>query len=147
MGLNFQRERGLTPVQQIPKMKKLHPQFRHRIVCGAVTWTGYLTPTDSSQTYEVRVDHKPGCAPCVWVIKPKLRERSESEPIPHLYPEGDLCLYHPSKREWRPVDFIAETIVPWASLWLYYYEVWLAIGEWLGGGEHPEKRAPFRRER
>ena len=33
-----------------------------------------------------------------------------------------------------------ETIVPWASLWLYYYEVWHATGEWLGGGEHPIAR-------
>jgi hypothetical protein len=29
---------------------------------------------------------------------------------------------------------IAATIVPWLSLWLYYYEVWLATGAWEGGG-------------
>jgi hypothetical protein len=32
---------------------------------------------------------------------------------------------------------IATTIIPWLSLWLYYYEVWHATGEWMGGGiEH-----------
>ena len=39
----------------------------------------------------------------------------------------------------------AETIVPWACLWLYYYEVWHATGEWLGGGLHPSARRPRRR--
>jgi hypothetical protein len=29
------------------------------------------------------------------------------------------------------------TIVPWAVLWLYFFEEWLRSGEWLGGGEHP----------
>ena len=33
--------------------------------------------------------------------------------------------------------FIADTIVPWACEWLLHYEIWLATGEWHGGGEHP----------
>jgi hypothetical protein len=33
--------------------------------------------------------------------------------------------------------YIADTIVPWAALWLVFYEYWLATGLWLGGGEHP----------
>jgi hypothetical protein len=35
---------------------------------------------------------------------------------------------------------IAEYIVPWIAEWLLYYETWLAIGEWLGGGAHPERK-------
>lgn len=26
----------------------------------------------------------------------------------------------------------------WASEWLFFYEVWLATGTWLGGGLHSE---------
>jgi transposase InsO family protein len=33
-----------------------------------------------------------------------------------------------------------QTIVPWTSLWLFYFEDWLSEGEWRGGGEHPEPR-------
>lgn len=33
---------------------------------------------------------------------------------------------------------IANTILPWTSLWLYYYEIWLGTGKWEGGGDHPE---------
>jgi hypothetical protein len=37
------------------------------------------------------------------------------------------------------LDFIADTLVPWASEWLFDYELWLATGEWYGGGiEHRE---------
>jgi len=33
---------------------------------------------------------------------------------------------------------IAITILPWASLWLLYYEIWLLTGEWCGANqEHP----------
>jgi hypothetical protein len=27
--------------------------------------------------------------------------------------------------------------VPWAYLWLFYFEHWLATDEWQGGGKHP----------
>jgi hypothetical protein len=33
---------------------------------------------------------------------------------------------------------ISDTIVPWAVLWLYYFEDWLATDEWKGGGKHPD---------
>jgi hypothetical protein len=32
---------------------------------------------------------------------------------------------------------ISEYIVPWISLWLFFYETWLITGEWLGGGHEP----------
>ncbi|SJM35583.1 conserved hypothetical protein [Mesorhizobium delmotii] len=33
-----------------------------------------------------------------------------------------------------------QSIVPWTSLWLFYFEDWLTDGEWRGGGEHPIHR-------
>ena len=40
---------------------------------------------------------------------------------------------------------IAETIVPWASEWLFYYEIWKGTGEWYGGGDWPPlDRSVFR---
>ena len=26
------------------------------------------------------------------------------------------------------------------SLWLYYYEIWVETGEWVGGGKHGKKK-------
>jgi hypothetical protein len=35
---------------------------------------------------------------------------------------------------------IADTIVPWTSEWLMYYEIWLATSDWYGGGVWPPRR-------
>lgn len=40
-----------------------------------------------------------------------------------------------------PLD---ETVVPWAALWLYYFEEWLVSDDWKGGGKH---RSDLNRER
>ncbi len=52
-----------------------------------------------------------------------------------MYDQKRLCLYLPG--QWSGEKPIAVTIVPWASVWLYFYEVWRATGEWLGGGVEP----------
>ena len=46
-----------------------------------------------------------------------------------------ICLYR--HREFTKDKFLANTIIPWTVEWLYFYEIWLATGEWCGGGEHP----------
>ena len=40
-------------------------------------------------------------------------------------------------REFTTYKFLSKTIVPWTVEWLYFYELWLATGEWYGGGDHP----------
>jgi hypothetical protein len=43
---------------------------------------------------------------------------------------------------------IDNTIVPWAILWLFYFEEWLSSDEWKGGGEHPlESDLPGKRRK
>ena len=82
---------------------------------------------------------KKGHSPHVFVEDPKLICRNGEDSIPHTFrqPEVRPCV---CRFEWRRDRVIAHTIVPWTSLWLFYYEIWLATGEWLGGGEHPEGR-------
>jgi len=74
--------------------------------------------------------------PKIWVISPELEKRSDQNRIPHTYSGNRLCLFLPGTGEWSRDKLIADTIIPWASLWLYYYEVWHATGDWLGGGVH-----------
>ena len=50
----------------------------------------------------------------------------------------NLCLYYPS--EWNSTMNISDTIIPWISEWLYYFEFWCITGEWYGGGKHPTKK-------
>lgn len=33
---------------------------------------------------------------------------------------------------------LVDTILPWTSQWLLYYELWLITGHWMGSGhDHP----------
>ncbi|RFU70618.1 hypothetical protein D0469_05650 [Peribacillus saganii] len=117
-------------------MEQLYPGFVVSWKKNTVIWTGDLRPTDMSATYTVQISYSIDMTqPKVIVLSPKLKRR-EGEKIPHIYPGEKLCLFRPRKKEWTKEMFIAETIVPWTSLWLYYYEMWHATGEWLGGGEH-----------
>ncbi len=104
--------------------------YRDRII-----WTGKLQPTSASVTYTVRVDHRMGQVPQVLVLDPPL-ERRPGEELPHVYRGDHLCLYYGDEFD-DSKDFIAHTIVPWASEWLLHYELWLITGEWYGGGIHP----------
>jgi len=111
-------------------------------------WEGELRPV--SQTYKVRVtDHRGSDdgeiafawrMPSVHVLSPtpSPREVAPSEPVPHLYgshhdPRGaELCLFYPDGRDWTDDMLVAESIIPWAAEWLFYYEMWQIDGIWAG---------------
>lgn len=136
MGAKFFKVRRLTIVQQVFAMRQIHPRFECAGKGNEATWLGLVRPSSMSQEYQVKIIYKLGDPPKVWVLSPQLERRSDGKPIPHVYGGPRPCLYLPG--EWNPDRYIADTIVPWTSLWLYYYEVWHATGEWLGGGVHPQ---------
>jgi hypothetical protein len=96
-----------------------------------------IQPTPISVEYQVRIELKVGDSrPRVTVVSPRLQDRNGEAP-PHLYPGEELCLFYPG--EWNDSKLLGEYVVPWLSLWLYYYEVWLFTGEWEGKGIHLDK--------
>jgi hypothetical protein len=104
-----------------------------------LVWIGELTPSPLSNTYKVKVHYKPGEFIRVFVIEPKLRLADGATSLPHVYStqRQQLCLYYPKDKEWTPSMWIADSIIPWASEWLYHYEIWVGTGDWRGGGiEH-----------
>lgn len=114
-----------------------------------LVWEGMLKPSPFSREYKVRLEYEPPRAPRCFVIFPNLNQLSGGRKIPHTYASSlpskitQLCLYLPRERhpdkfaEWLPQYQLSETILPWASLWLFYFEQWLYSGEWAGGGAHP----------
>ncbi|MBL0385620.1 hypothetical protein JJB07_03060 [Tumebacillus sp. ITR2] len=123
-------------------MKLRYPEFTERISSNRVVWIGKLTPTPLSETYSVLVEFSGECDISIKVISPPLRMRG-TEKIPHMYDQERLCLFYPRTQEWDNTKFISKTIIPWTITWLFFYEMWHATGEWLGGGKHP--RIPVRR--
>jgi hypothetical protein len=144
MGSKYQKNKILNFGHQILAMKSCYPSFQITQKNGIITWTGIIKPTPLSVEYKVEIQYSQTGIPKVWVLSPDLSEISGKK-IPHTYSEKRLCLYLPGIGEWSKSKLIAKTIVPWTSLWLYYYELWHVTGEWLGGGVHPhlEKKDKF----
>lgn len=94
-----------------------------------------LQPTALSPKYSVKVIYFVNSTPAVYV-----RELLKKTGLPHVYKGNKLCLYYPGSGEWNHRSILADTIIPWASEWLFYYELWSITGEWHGGGKHAEDK-------
>lgn len=137
----FPLQRPLSLAQQQLAMSSLWPRFKCHISRGRLICRGPVQPTPLNSQYDIRVEHHLGRSPRVIVERPELERRSASpeKPIPHTYDEARPCLCFPG--EWTPQDLVARTVVVWAHLWLFHYEIWHATGEWCGGGLHPKAGA------
>jgi len=107
------------------------PNFDVHHKRGKYIWIGGLQPCLSSPIYQVIIDYQSGKVPEVRVHWPALASNA-----PHLYQRGTLCLYWPNEWRWHGDELIADTILPWTASWLYYYELWLDTGQWLGPSSH-----------
>ena len=94
------------------------PRRRERLL-----WSGTLTPAEYTATYELLIDHQIGKPPLVYVARPGLR-LVDGQGLPHVYALNTLCLFL-GNREWHESIPIADTLVPWTSQWLLFYELWL----------------------
>lgn len=145
----------LTIAQQYHTLKAGGPYERLLISDNDRTlhWEGWLQPSLFSRRYRVAVRYSLGTPPICVVTEPDLFalacSRACTLAIPHLYPADKhipgarLCLFLPGSQadnglsEWRAQLKISDTIIPWASLWLFYFEQWLHTRDWEGGGKHP----------
>jgi len=121
---------GIGLPQQIGRMARagFRPRFRN----SRVVWIGTVQPTPISEIYTMKIKYRLGGRPHVVVLDPPLRDRGDAAAIPHTFSDGSICLH--LSEDWAPTMFVADTILPWVSHWLLYYEHWLALGDWLGGG-------------
>ena len=96
-----------------------------------------------SRTYGVRLEYDAWDVPRIFVRTPDLVALASGRRIPHVYSEHPmrLCLYLPGGGDWHRGLSLAATVIPWTYLWLYYFEDWIACGEWRGGGVHPRRPA------
>lgn len=123
----------LSLAEQAFALRSAFPEGCGRIAKGKrLIFDLPLQPTAASRSYAVRIEYVQGHQPRVRVLDPPLRPRPGSSEIPHTYSPDTVCLHLPE--EWNSGMRLADTIVPWASEWFFHYELWLASGQWLGGG-------------
>lgn len=134
------RKKRLLAVEQIGRMQNRHPNFKCRKAKKGVNgfqWDGSVKPTRLSESYKIRVTLQQGKHPQIRVLEPILKLRPGAKRIPHTYADGSLCLYTREKFEWHPMKHLADTVIPWISSYLCYYEWWLSSGIWFGDGTDP----------
>lgn len=117
-------------------LRRRFPDAEVRLKPQRLVWTGRIQPTPLSRQYLVRVDYQSGWFPQVRVLDHL--EFRDGESLPHVYREGTLCLHRAA--EWTPDMLLVDTTLPWTAEWLINYEIWLATGDWHGGGEWPPPR-------
>lgn len=106
-----------------------------------LVWIGEITPTPLSETYKIKLHYRRGEFIKVFVIGTKLKLAPGETKLPHVYStvKQQLCLYYPKDNEWHSGVFYVQSLIPWASEWLYHYEIWVGTGKWHGGGiEHEQ---------
>ena len=103
-------------------------------------WIGEITPSPLGETYRIKLHYKRGKFIKISVIETTLRLAAGETKLPHVYStqRQELCLYYPKDNEWHPGMFYVKSIIPWASEWLYHYEIWAGTGKWHGGGINHE---------
>jgi hypothetical protein len=117
---------------QLVAIQRGFPDAEGRVQHGELVCAMPLQPTEASRTYTIRLAHRHGRQPKITISDPILQVHPEAPGLPHVYPGDELCLYYGG--EWNDSQLLATTVVPWTAEWLLHYELWLATGEWLGGG-------------
>lgn len=98
---------------------------------------GKLKPTSRScwYSYEIKYWYREKIK--IFIREPMIKTELDGKKAEHLYKDGSLCLFFPEAKEFDSKKLIVDYIVPWVSLWLFFYEIWLVTGKWQGGGIHP----------
>jgi len=132
--------RAVNLGRQLAAIKAAVPDTRGIVRGGELLCTLPLQPTPMSRNYIVRIVYRHRRRPRVTVTDPPLALHPDATALPHVYPDGDLCLHLPG--EWKDHMFLADMILPWTSAWLLHYELWLALGYWTGTGDQHPVRSP-----
>ena len=118
------------------------------LLAGRLKWLYVTSPSPLSREYTIRIEMASDLPPSIFVDDPDIEFIAGGRDLPHVYHNPTrLCLYLPGTQEWQPSMRLDQTVVPWTSLWLFYFECWLISGEWKGGGMHPDRVSRTRRGR
>jgi len=130
----MRRTNPLGVRDQAAWLRTRYPGFTCTVENGLLTARGQLQPSPIAAVYDVVVEYRVGKWPKVFVPCNQLQPLEAGGKIPHTFGPTEPCLFYPSDESWRSDMRLADIILPKLSLWLEFYEMWRATGEWYGGG-------------
>lgn len=142
MGNNYVKKKRYSLLDQRVSLLLLYKDSKCAIDKNELVWVGKIKPTPVSKEYTVLITYELYKRPDIWVIGDELEKLDETG-FPHIFDiDGEkkwvkICVHMP--REFDSYRVLAKTIIPWVVEWLYFYEIWIATGEWLGGGHDPDE--------
>lgn len=113
-------------------LRSRFPASQVSLTHDRLEWRAVLQPAPTTRDYQVTLKARRGWEPRVFVTAPDLIP-DEKGRLPHVYDNGAICLNR--RGDWQPSMLYIDTFVPWASQWLYFYEIWKATNVWHGDGE------------
>ena len=51
---------------------------------------------------------------------------------PHVYPGGEICLFHPKEFSWKRGSIFGYRLVLILYTWIAFYSLWKITGNWYG---------------
>lgn len=141
---SFQSIHRYRLIDQKIALMQAYPDGKCYIRNSVLHWEGDIRPTAMSRLYRVVLKYRLGARPVVLLQGDNIQGLDRTG-FPHKFSIDrenhcvSLCLH--LTHEFDSTQLIADTIVPWAVEWLYFYEIWLTTGEWCGGGKHPGRPA------
>lgn len=130
---------GLSLSLQACLLRHKYPESKVSVKNSKLVWEGNLKPSSLSREYKVQLICERRDNPKVF-LKGSDIKGIERVDFPHHYKKTEhgvlICLNYPA--EFNYSMKLIDTIIPWTVEWLYFYEIWLCTGEWLGGGHSVE---------
>jgi hypothetical protein len=128
---NIPNNRNEYPI--LLRQKKHIEKHFHYLKCAisrnTLKCTGVLQPHCNCDSYSIRIIYEVGSKPKIYILNPKIDYNDDI----HLYNDNSLCLYHSTDLVWDDDKvLIANTVIPWISEWILFYEIWKITGKWLG---------------
>jgi len=130
------RPREYRLIEQKMMILNQYPDSECDISNNKLLWKGNLCPNPLSRIYQVKIEYTIHKRPQVIVYGDCIFNTELMPPhvfkIDRVKKEINICVHLPA--EFNSHILIVKTIIPWTIEWLYFYEMWLATGEWCGGG-------------
>ncbi|MBS7327126.1 MAG: hypothetical protein KIG68_00015 [Oxalobacter sp.] len=126
--------------KQAHYLRLIYPESKCFTRFNKLTWFGKIKPSPISRIYKIKISCDGFKRPKVILYGDNLRGIEKAD-FPHKFnvnlekSEVELCL-HMFHEFSHKKHLIADTIVLWTQEWLFFYEIWLETGEWLGGGHN-----------